>query len=161
MLDFNDSFNDDDLSWNIVNDGVMGGLSKGYIDYNDKSMIFEGNLSLENNGGFSWAKSPTAQMDLSDFNQIEIKYRSKERSVDFTFETEGAYRVVYFKEELKSTKNKWKTVTLDLDNFAQYYFGRFTGKMFKKRDDVLRMGLIMNDKKEGAFKIEVDDIKFK
>ena len=44
----------DRLEWRIVNDGVMGGLSKGNISFTDGgTMVFKGNLSLENNGGFS------------------------------------------------------------------------------------------------------------
>ena len=41
-------------NWNIVNDDVMGGISTSYLSVSDgKSLIFNGNLSLENNGGFA------------------------------------------------------------------------------------------------------------
>jgi hypothetical protein len=37
--------------WRIVNDGVMGGLSKGQMDVSkDGVLTFSGKLSLENNG---------------------------------------------------------------------------------------------------------------
>ena len=40
--------------WRIVNDGVMGGISKSNIYLNEVSnIIFAGNVSLENNGGFA------------------------------------------------------------------------------------------------------------
>ena len=40
--------------WIIVDDNVMGGRSEGNISVNDKGYgIFEGEVSLENNGGFS------------------------------------------------------------------------------------------------------------
>ena len=39
--------------WNIVNDDVMGGISKSYLSLNDeKNLVFNGYLSLDNNGGF-------------------------------------------------------------------------------------------------------------
>ena len=42
--------------WIIVNDGVMGGLSKGEMDMNEEGNgVFRGRVSLENNGGFSLA----------------------------------------------------------------------------------------------------------
>jgi len=41
-------------NWSVVNDGVMGGLSKGNFSVNDKGDgFFTGHVSLENNGGFS------------------------------------------------------------------------------------------------------------
>ena len=41
-------------NWNIVNDDVMGGISTSYLSVSDeKNLIFNGNLSLENNGGFA------------------------------------------------------------------------------------------------------------
>ncbi len=41
-------------SWMSVNDGVMGGRSKGAPAISKKStLIFKGDISLENNGGFS------------------------------------------------------------------------------------------------------------
>ena len=38
--------------WRVVNDGVMGGLSKGTKKLTANSMLFKGKVSLDNNGGF-------------------------------------------------------------------------------------------------------------
>ena len=41
-------------NWNIVNDDVMGGISKSFLSINDENnLIFSGNVSLKNNGGFA------------------------------------------------------------------------------------------------------------
>lgn len=40
-------------NWQVINDGVMGGLSKGQMIFTDDVSVFNGNISLENNGGFS------------------------------------------------------------------------------------------------------------
>jgi len=45
--------------WLTVNDGVMGGVSTGSLSWQDGALIFEGSLSLDNNGGFASAVSPT------------------------------------------------------------------------------------------------------
>ena len=44
--------------WRVINDGVMGGLSQGRALLTEESILFEGEISLENNGGFSSLKSP-------------------------------------------------------------------------------------------------------
>ena len=44
--------------WGIVNDGVMGGISQSNIYLNEvDNIIFAGNVSLENNGGFASIRS--------------------------------------------------------------------------------------------------------
>ena len=54
-------------SWISVNDGVMGGVSKGGFKRTDAgTMVFSGDLSLENNGGFAYAI----------FERSELKRRS-------------------------------------------------------------------------------------
>ena len=39
--------------WRVVNDGVIGCLSKGTKKLTANSMLFKGKVSLDNNGGFS------------------------------------------------------------------------------------------------------------
>lgn len=45
-------------TWTTVNDPVMGGLSTSRIRFGDGGLVFSGNISLENNGGFASARSP-------------------------------------------------------------------------------------------------------
>ncbi|MEM1443591.1 MAG: CIA30 family protein, partial [Verrucomicrobiota bacterium] len=53
--------------WSIVNDGVMGGLSKGKVEISKEGiMTFSGTLSLENNGGFSLAETGKIDRNLSN-----------------------------------------------------------------------------------------------
>ena len=45
-------------AWTTINDPVMGGLSTSMITFGDGGLMFSGNISLENNGGFASARSP-------------------------------------------------------------------------------------------------------
>ena len=48
----------DGLKWRITDDRVMGGRSQGKFEITKQdTMRFSGNLSLENNGGFSSVRS--------------------------------------------------------------------------------------------------------
>ena len=40
-----------------VNDGVMGGISQSKLSQDKLGMLFEGHVSLENNGGFASMRS--------------------------------------------------------------------------------------------------------
>ena len=61
----------DGRNWQVVNDGVMGGLSEGEAQLTDDSVVFKGNVSLDNNGGFSSLRSSSLtrffSCSISDF----------------------------------------------------------------------------------------------
>ena len=45
-------------AWTTVNDPVMGGTSTSNVTFSDGGLVFSGNISLENNGGFASARGP-------------------------------------------------------------------------------------------------------
>ena len=47
--------------WSVVNDTVMGGVSSGQLAMEDGLMIFSGELSLDNKGGFASVRSPVIE----------------------------------------------------------------------------------------------------
>ena len=53
-------------SWRTVLDGVMGGLSTGRVEMGDDTMIFSGETSLRNNGGFSSMRVSVPERIFSD-----------------------------------------------------------------------------------------------
>ena len=44
--------------WTTVNDPVMGGRSTSTVAFGDGGLVFSGNISLDNNGGFASARGP-------------------------------------------------------------------------------------------------------
>ena len=58
------------LNWKVVNDTVMGGRSSSRWTSNSSAFIFEGNLSLENNGGFASIRCELKNNDLSNEDGI-------------------------------------------------------------------------------------------
>jgi len=71
----------DSLGWRVVNDGVMGGLSKGQIKVSkDGILTFSGNLSLENNGGFSSMRTEKLEMDLSQAEGLVTRVKGYGRT---------------------------------------------------------------------------------
>ena len=66
--------------WSIVNDDVMGGVSQGSAQAVDDVLLFKGDISLENNGGFSSVSfKPESKMDMSasTVHFIKVKRKSK------------------------------------------------------------------------------------
>jgi len=44
--------------WYVQNDTVMGGVSSSELSWNDGDLLFSGNLSTDNNGGFTSMRGP-------------------------------------------------------------------------------------------------------
>jgi hypothetical protein len=52
---------DSATGWSVVNDTVMGGVSSGRLIVENGSLIFSGELSLDNNGGFASVRGPAIE----------------------------------------------------------------------------------------------------
>ncbi|MEM9896520.1 MAG: CIA30 family protein [Bacteroidota bacterium] len=148
-------------NWSVTNDGVMGGLSKGNIKASDNGVIFFGEVSLKNFGGFTSYKSAFGQHDFSKFEKLSIRYRSTGHDMGFQIETNKQFFLPYFKANLPVSE-EWTTVTINLDRFQQYQMGDKTGNKLTSQDlkEVVRIGFITNEKKEGSFSFEIAHIQF-
>ena len=47
--------------WRVTNDTVMGGVSSGELAWSDGALVFVGDLSLANGGGFASIRSPAIE----------------------------------------------------------------------------------------------------
>ncbi len=156
-------FSDEKLKgWYILNDGVMGGLSKGKLTETDEGMVFYGSVSLENNGGFTSYRGPWQRYDLTEYEQVTIKYRSEGMRLAFTMETSQRWWIPNYKVNLVTSED-WVTETFQLKDFKQYRLGDPTGKSFTEdtKDEIIRIGFITNEKRAGDFKFEVAYVEFK
>lgn len=149
-------------NWMIVNDGVMGGRSRSSITLTENSMVFKGTLSLENNGGFASVRSSTQRIDLSEFSIVKIRYRSSGRTFALRFAISDKYYEPSFKHFFTSTAGDWEIGVFHLSDFKEHRMGKLTGNLMKPDDlkSILRLGFIINDKKEGPFELEIDYIEF-
>lgn len=149
-------------SWVIVNDGVMGGLSQSTAVAYEDYILFSGHTSLKNNGGFASYRSPSASYNLGKYKAVEIRFKSTGRTFSFQLDAYRAWWYPNYKHEFSSESDQWTTMQLPLADFKEYRVGRLTGKKISQSqlDDILRLGIILLDKKEGPFQLEVDYIKF-
>ena len=150
------------LEWQIVNDGVMGGLSKGNLSVSDEGILtFQGKLSLENNGGFSSIRTGKFEKDLSAADGLAARVRGDGRTYQLRVYTKARYRGmrISFKAEFPTEDGKWTKVRVPFDDFV----GSFRGRLLKDAkfdpSQVQGLGLLLADKKAGPFKLEVDWIR--
>ncbi|RZO15352.1 MAG: CIA30 family protein [Verrucomicrobiaceae bacterium] len=154
--------NSDLTQWQIVDDGVMGGLSKGKFKISDsESLIFKGNLSLKNNGGFSSIRSKRTSLDLSSYKGIKIRTRGDGRNYKIRLESDSKYRrmAVSFQHEFTTVKGEWSEIFIPFEKLKASFRGWNLPNMQFNSKTIKRVGIIIADKKEGPFELEVDWIK--
>jgi NADH dehydrogenase [ubiquinone] 1 alpha subcomplex assembly factor 1 len=150
-------------NWQVIVDGVMGGLSTGSVSLTEHSMVFTGVISLANNGGFSSWRAPFGTYDLSPYQSVEIRYRSRGGDFTFMLEEDRRFWIPYFSMTLPDSDEEWTTLRLDLEKFDVRKLGEQTGKNMQltDRSEIIRMGFMKLDKQAGPFVLEVDYITFK
>jgi monofunctional biosynthetic peptidoglycan transglycosylase len=147
--------------WQIVNDGVMGGVSQGAFKIIDKkTMEFFGTLSLANNGGFASVRSKAKKLDLEKGDTLIAKVRGDGREYMLNLYP-NKQRVAYsYRATVQSKKDEWIEVRVPLDKFEATSFGRsLKDAGLVKPDDVNSLGFMLSDKKAGPFKLEIESIK--
>lgn len=149
-----------DVEWRSNNDGVMGGLSKGNANIIEGGMLFNGDLSLENNGGFSSIYF-RANFDLSDFSGIRLKVLGDGRTYQLRLESDAIFSQrwpVSFSSEFETTEGEWVEVFLPFSDLSQMWRGRqLSGYTFNPQD-IRRIGVMLADKKSGEFGLKVASI---
>ena len=146
------------LNWNIVNDTVMGGRSQARMSVRDNKSEFMGFLSLANNGGFSSVRAYYPN-DLFDINSIVLRVRGDGRKYSFRVRTDNNSWVSYT-QSFDTKKDTWQEVVLDIKDFYPTYRGYSLRNIPKLSDSIIReIGIMISDKIEGNFKIDVDWIK--
>ena len=143
----------DGQSWQVVNDGVMEGAHKGARCLQRIVWYFGVKVSLENNGGFSSLRSNFSNKQLSQFEKVSLRYRSKGISLAMTFSVSNRWYVPNYKFSLASTGGEWSMITINLNQFRKHYIGKPMNEMLDQEvlKKVIRMGFITDEKKYGSF----------
>jgi hypothetical protein len=150
-------------NWVMISDNVMGGVSKSKLEYTENAMILTGDISFKNYGGFASVKTTFGKYDISQFKGVKIKFKSTNQKFAFTLEDKNNWTLPNYKGDFYSTSsNTWEEKTIYFKDFKEYQVGEETGK--KMEDSILknivRMGIMTMEKKEGPFSIEIDYIEF-
>lgn len=98
LFDFNTET--DPTSWQVVDDVVMGGQSEGHFQINEAGDgVFSGEVSLENNGGFSSVRHQFEQKQVDEYSQCVIRLKGDGKRYQLRFKSslrEGYSYIYYF-----------------------------------------------------------------
>jgi transforming growth factor-beta-induced protein len=156
-LDFQDGIG----AWSTVLDGVMGGLSTGKVSQPQPGLLrFTGELSLENNGGFSQMRTAVREGSCTGARGFVLEVKGDGRSYTFDVRVSNVRMMAgSFQQKFDTVAGEWTKIELPLDGFRLYSFGR------EMRDapaldaaKIESIGVTLADKKAGGFALDVRSI---
>lgn len=160
-LDFNHPENEP--KWSSVNDGVMGGLSEGQATIENGVLIFEGALSLENNGGFASVRTPTVtnQYNFAGSDGLVLRVKGDGRSYQLRLSTDARHRgsLVSYQSQFETENEEWMEVRVPFQKMKPSWRGQMLSGHVLDASKVSQLGILIGDKKEGPFRLEVDWLK--
>ena len=145
---------------NVVNDGVMGGLSQGIIEMTQNdSLLFKGNISLQNNGGFSSFRIAGKLWDLSAWKGVEILVKGDGRTYGLRATTDETFlrSSVSFTADFKTVKDEWVKLQIPFSKMKASWRGRKLDRNFDPAQ-IKGLGIILADKTAGKFALEIKSI---
>jgi hypothetical protein len=163
-LTFNFGSGQDQISnWVLISDNIMGGISKSKLEYTQSAMVLTGDIFLDNFGGFASVKTTFGKYDISQFKGVKIRFKATNQKFAFTLEDNNNWTLPNYKGAFYSAKaNAWEEQIIYFKDFKEYQVGEATGNKLKEFSlkNIVRMGIITTEKKEGPFTIEIDYIEF-
>ncbi len=150
--------NENVSNWRVVDDGVMGGLSRGQLTATEEGHArFHGEVSLENNGGFS-----SIQINLGDemepFDSKAFVVRVKGDGKPYAFRVSRA-DIRYSYQKSFVAGEKWDEVRIPFNEMVPVYRGNkldkpaYTGEAFNE------LQVLIGNKKAESFELLMDWIR--
>ena len=142
-------------NWNIVNDDVMGGISKSYLSVNDENnLIFNGYLSLEYNGGFASSRLSFNREMLAGVKAFRLKIKGDGNT--YKFRVSERYSSINYSSNFKTIKEKWVEINIPLEKLEPTFMGYYSSRAPRLKIENMRsIGFLISDKQEGSFNLEI------
>ena len=148
------------VAWQVVNDGVMGGVSTSEFHVANGAAVFHGEVSLANNGGFASVRSLPATHELAGCDAFIIRVYGDGHRYKFTTRMEESFDSAIYQASFTTKPGEWTEHCLPLKQFVPTFRGRvLSGEPPLDPAKVTSMGFLISDKQAGPFRLEIDWIK--
>nr|VVV04265.1 hypothetical protein AW0309160_01649 [Aliivibrio wodanis] len=159
IIDFTNS--NEYQKWSAINDNVMGGISIGQLNWDGKRCRFQGELSLENNGGFSSIKRYIEPLS-KEINTIELMFIGDGHTYQLRLTTWKNGERIQYKHDFTTTKGKQQKKTFHLHNFQAVFRGKLLNHAPELVvDDIKQVGFLIANKQTSPFNLNLAQILFK
>ena len=158
LFDFNTKSNV--KNWNTIDDVVMGGHSNSSFYINNNGFgVFEGKVSLENNGGFSMVQYQFETKKVNDFSRVCITLKGDGKKYQFRVKTNNndnhSYVIPF------QTNTEWQTIEIPFNTMYPAFRGRKLNAENYPGKQMEMIAFLIGNKKAESFKLQVNNIELK
>jgi len=159
LIDFNDV--DESGTWWIVNDGVMGGLSRSEFMLTDEgTAIFQGNVSLENFGGFSSIRTNPRSFKLENYQGLLVRVKGDGKKYQLRLHADDRFDNIAYRFYFQTQPATWQIVRAPFSEFVPVFRGRIMNNISTISPEQIQViGFMISDKQAGPFRLEIDSIR--
>ena len=156
IFDFNQ---DSDLSnWYVVEDRVMGGVSTGDFSLtSDGHALFQGKVSLENNGGFALVRYDSPVIEIGELTTVSIRLKGDGKNYQFRVKNKDQNYYSYIYEF--STSGEWQEIKIPLKQMYPSFRGRRLDQPNFQHQHIDEVAILIGNKKNESFQLLIDKIK--
>ena len=147
-------------AWDAINDGVMGGVSSSRLRFDVAGhAVFEGEVSLENNGGFASVRAPLLELGCEHTVAYRLTVWGDGHTYKLNFRTDSGFDGVNYQAAFTPLSGSWTQAVLPLAAFSPTFRGRLVqGAPPLQPQLVKQVGLMISDKQAGAFRLLLQSI---
>jgi len=144
-------------AWTAIDDRVMGGVSRSTLRHVTAGhAVFEGTVSLANNGGFASVRSNPGERGLAGARICWIELRGDHRQFKLSLLTDDGFDSLNYQAGFAPVGPHWQVVQLPLAEFHASFRGREVGNAAALDPARIRqVGLMIAARQAGPFELHI------
>lgn len=144
-------------NWVVVNDVVMGGKSSGHFSLTPEGFgLFKGEISLENNGGFSSVKYQLEPLKVHVDAILKIKLKGDGSSYQLRIKDDSNNKHSYI--TVFHTTGAWQELDIPLKTLYPQFRGEKLNAPNFSGEYMEQIGFLLANKKAENFNLLIDTI---
>jgi monofunctional biosynthetic peptidoglycan transglycosylase len=138
----------------------MGGRSVSELRRQGENLVFRGDVSLRNNGGFASVRF-ALQHEFSQSDEVVLKIKGDGKRYELRFRVPGQWQAVSYAQSFETVKDEWIEVKLLEQDFNAVWRGyAVRDAPALQLEDAAELSIFIADKQVGDFQIELESIRF-
>jgi len=144
-------------AWHAIDDRVMGGISRSTLRHDPAGhAVFQGTVSLEQNGGFASVRSSPGERGLAGAGNCLIELRGDNKEFKLSLLTDDGFDSLSYQASFTPKGTDWQTLHLPLADFRASFRGReVPGAPPLAPARIRQVGLMIAARQAGPFALDI------
>jgi hypothetical protein len=118
--------------------------------------VFQGTVSLANNGGFASVRSPLIPPRLCGCDTFVLRVRGDGHRYKFTVRMQSSFDSAIYQSVFAPAPAAWEELRLPFADFVPTFRGRtLTGEPPLNPAGIVSVGFLISEKQAGPFRLEI------